>query len=328
VIPEPKDDLILKYLSGNASAEEERELFKWMEESPENKKTVNDLQKIWALPDQYKIPGFDTEAEWKKFDSILDKEDESKVRRPDFRRNMLLKVAASVAFLFVCSFLLYQTLFSTSTIVKESGDRSVNFTLDDGTAVTLNAHSTFTYTSDFGEKHRAVKLNGEAFFQVARDAEKPFTILADKTEVKVLGTSFNIRAYPDERENEVFVVTGKVSMKLREKEYGIVLSPGMKGILKKDDNTLASTAVEDSNAIAWKSKELIFKGTRLDEVTKSLEDYFNITITVKNPDLLKCRFTSSFRDPTLEEVIDALSIALNLNIIQQNKRIVIDGKGC
>jgi ferric-dicitrate binding protein FerR (iron transport regulator) len=144
--------------------------------------------------------------------------------------------------------------------------------------------------------------------------------------VKVLGTSFNVRAYDAEEQNEVYVVSGKV--RLSDRSQSIDLHPGEEGILNKQTNTIVLNSVTDQNLIAWKTRQLVFKSTSLDEVALALEKYFTISITVENPELNKCRFTSSFQDPSLEEVIEAISIALNLNIIHQNKKYTFDGEGC
>ena len=99
-------------------------------------------------------------------------------------------------------------------------------------------------------------------------------------------------------------------------------------MLDKSTNTLARSSEPDPNLVAWKTRQLIFRKASLTEVAETLDKYFQISITVKNPDLQKCRFTSSFKDPTLDEVIEAISIALNINIVHQNKVYTFDGEGC
>ena len=244
-------------------------------------------------------------------------------------RSFIFKVAASIAFLMVFSFLLYQVIFKTKVIVTESGAEKIQVTLLDGSVVWLNEKSKITYPSDFNSRERRIELTGEAFFEVTKNADRPFIVQAHKSQVKVLGTSFNIRAYEDEPQEEVYVVTGKVSLSDANKvAKTIVLNPGEQGILNKNDNILSRRSATNPNLIAWKSRQLVFRKTNLSEVAETLEKYFQITITVKNPDLQKCRFTSSFQDPTLEEVIEALSIALNLNIVHQNNNYTFDGDGC
>ncbi len=322
---EPYDQLILKSLSGTATADEQQQLAHWTELSAENKKEVEDYQQVWKLGATKPLPDFDSIAELKKLETKLDQQDKKiKVLFP--YRSLAFKVAASITLLIVCSVLLYQIAFKTEIIVKESGTEKIQFTLPDGSVVWLNEKSKITYASDFNSE-RHIELSGEGFFEVTHNPDKPFVIRADKSEVKVLGTSFNVRAYENENLNEVYVVTGKVRLS-DNRDQNIILSPGEEGILDKQNNILSRNAETNPNDLAWKSKQLIFKKTSLTDVAATLEKYFQISITVKNPDLQKCRFTSSFNNPTLEEVIEAISIALNLNIVHQNKKYTFDGEGC
>jgi len=319
------DQLILKSLSGTATAEEQQLLAQWIEQSPENKRILEEYRQVWGLNVSKPLPDFDSISELEKLEAKLDQEDKKiKVLSP--YRSLAFKIAASITLLIVCFSLLYLAVFKPETIVKESGAEKIQFTLPDGSVVWLNEKSKITYTSDFNSE-RHIELSGEGFFEVTRNPDKPFVIRADKSEVKVLGTSFNVRAYEDENQDEVYVVTGKVSL-ADSKDQSIVLLPGEEGILDKQKNILSRNAETNPNHIAWKSKQLIFKKTSLTEVAETLEKYFQISITVKNPDLQKCRFTSSFNNPTLEEVIEAISIALNLNIVHQNKKYTFDGEGC
>ena len=322
---EPYDQLILKSLSGTATTDEQQLLTSWTEQSAENKKMLEDYRQVWELSGSKPLPDFDSMAELKKLETKLDQGDK-KTRVLSPYRSLAFKVAASITLLIVWSFLFYQVVFKTETIVKESGAEKIQFTLPHGSVVWLNEKSKVTYVSDFNNE-RHIELSGEAFFEVTHNPDKPFVIQADKSEVKVLGTSFNVRAYENESQNEVYVVTGKVSL-ADNSEQNIVLSPGEEGILDKQNGVLSRSAETNPNHIAWKSKQLIFKKTSLTEVAETLEKYFQISITVKNPDLKKCRFTSSFNNPTLEEVIEAISIALNLNIVHQNKKYTFDGEGC
>jgi len=319
------DELILKSLSGTATPEEKHQLARWTEESLDNKKAFADYQQVWKATHSDNLPVFDSSVELRKLEASLDKE----VKQGKLfilSQSLSIKIAASIALLAVCSLVFYQVVFKTEMIVKESGSEKIQFSLPDGSVVWLNEKSKVSYASNFNSE-RNINLSGEGFFEVAHDADKPFVIRADKSEIKVLGTSFNVRAYADEARNEVYVVTGKVSLGDSGNQK-IVLNPGDQGVLNKQNNALSRSAEKNPNLIAWKSKQLVFKKASLTEVAETLEKYFQISITVKNTDLQKCRFTSSFQDPTLDEVIEAISIALNLNIVHQNKNYTFDGEGC
>ena len=175
---------------------------------------------------------------------------------------------------------------------------------------------------------RTLSLEGEGFFDVKPNPERPFIVRADEAEIKVLGTSFNVKAYKKEPQTEVFVITGKVSLSAADKSNNITLLPGSNGIFNKKDRTLLSENGEHLNTMMWKEKRLIFKKTPLREVVRTLRSYFKADIRIKNEKLLNCRFTSSFIDPTLPEVIEALSLALNLKLGYQSNVYDLDGEGC
>jgi len=325
---EDYDRLILKSLSGTSTKEEQERLMVWVAQSGDNKRLLEDYKKIWRADTSINVPEFDSLAELKKLEASLDQED-TKVRTFSPSLSFIFKVAASITLLMVCSFLLYQLVFRSDMIVKESGGDKIQFSLPDGSMVWLNEKSKVTYAADFSSHERLIELTGEAFFEVTKNPERPFIVRAQQSQARVLGTSFNMRAYEDEALDEVYVVTGKVSLSNANKsDQMIVLHPGDQGILNKSDNMLSASSETNPNLLAWKSKRLVFRKTSLREVAETLEKYFQITITVKNPALQKCRFTSSFQDPTLEEVIEAISIALNLNVVHQNKNYTFDGDGC
>lgn len=321
--------LILKFLSNDISHEEHQELFSWVDKSPENRKAIEEIRKVWNLSNKNLTkPDFQTPEEWRKLELALEQtaHKETRERKFDFSRSGFFKIAASIAILLVCSVVLYFFNFQNQVIVKESGSEKAYFTFPDGSEIWLNEKSKISYTENFNKEERFVKLSGEAFFDVKKNPNKPFIIIANDAQIKVLGTSFNVRAYNEEQTTEVVVVTGTVSLSVLKKE--ILLHPNEKGILLKKNNALSLKVVENPNAVAWKSNQLVFKKSRLSEVVETLEDYFKIKIAIKNPDLLACRFTSTFNDPTIGEVLEALQYSLNLDIVGEGKSYTLDGEGC
>jgi transmembrane sensor len=269
---------------------------------------------------------FDTEVEFSKLERILDLEGQTRTKKLWNVQPIVFKIAASIALIAVCSIALYRFAAGTETIIKESGTERLQVSLPDGSSVWLNEHSKITYNSNF-EDERHLKLEGEGFFEVTRNANNPFVIQSTMSTIEVLGTSFNVRTIETEMQDEVYVVTGKVSL-ADESNHKIALTAGQQGIHNKTSHVLTQVEQDNANLTAWKTKKLIFKKTDLASVAKTLERYFHVSIVFKNPDLQTCRFTSSFEDPKLEEVIEALSIALNLNIIHQNENYTFDGESC
>jgi ferric-dicitrate binding protein FerR (iron transport regulator) len=240
-----------------------------------------------------------------------------------------LKIAATFLLLCISSYLVYQSFFRSDIYNIQSGGKSMHAVLPDGSEVWLNAESRLTYHKGF-VKDREVTLEGEAFFDVEKDREHTFTIRANDVVVQVLGTSFNVRAYQSEILTEVFVVTGKVSVKTDDENQNIVLLPGMTGVLSHNNHQLSINTEADANRLAWKNKELVFKKTPLRNVVKTLSFYFKKDFTIRNKELNNCRFTGSFKDPSLDEVLESLRLALDLDlkIDPQQNSYTLDGVGC
>jgi ferric-dicitrate binding protein FerR (iron transport regulator) len=325
------EQLILKFLHGKISSDEREALNKWLVESVENKKLANDLELLWKSA-KAKEPSddFQTQEEWNKLESAVNITSAPRQKEVDLSRRVeWLKIAASITLISVFAWLLYLIVFSNETILKESHESIVQFSLPDGSKVWLNHHSRLAYQEDFNEADRIVKISGEAFFEVKKDVSKPFVVQTAHAQVKVLGTAFNVQAYANASTTEVFVATGLVSFSsLKNKASDIKLKPGETGTLIKNESITVLHTEENPNALAWKEKRLIFKRASLNTVIENLESYFKIDIQVDNKNILHCRFTGSYNQPTLEEIIEALSVSLNLTISKQDNAYLIDGEGC
>ena len=328
------EQLILKFLSGTITPEEQQELRAWLDEKPENRREFEEYQKVWGLSAASKeVADFQGRQEWKKLEARIEKDSYSQSggREIPFWKSRPFAVAASVSFLLICTLMLFLINFkgNTDLIVQESGERQLLVMLPDGSEVWLNRESVLSYPQDFEAGERRVQLSGEAFFEVEKNPAKPFVVKTDKAAVKVLGTSFNVKAFEQAAVTEVYVRSGKVRMHvIEEEEKEVVLTPGDKGFLYKSTATLRVEREDSPNVLAWKEKRLIFKKTELKEVVATLEEYFSVNIRVTNPALLQCRFTSSFEDPELEEVVEVLRHALNVEINTDKESLEIQGKGC
>jgi len=318
---EQPDELILKFLADATTPQEKEALDEWASLSPENRKKLGDLKKIWDAKNQPAIPDFDSRNEWRKLQAKLQ---EVKAQpAPCYR--LFYKIAASLALIALANVIIYQTIFKVDSVTIQAADITRSVSLPDGTTVLLNKQSRITYASNFANS-RNVTLRGEAFFEVAHDAERPFVIGTGEANVRVLGTSFNVRAYENDSLQEVFVSSGKVRVTAKNKS--LELRPGDLGVVNTRTHLLRSETPSPENQLAWKTGKLVFRKTSLVEVVHTLEHYFQISITLKNPVLEKCRFTSSFTNPTLDEVIEAISLSMNLNVMHQDTNYTFDGEGC
>jgi ferric-dicitrate binding protein FerR (iron transport regulator) len=324
---ENREHLILSYFTGKLSAEERHDLEVWRNESDENRKIFDDFQLIWKTTgDNAPSIDFHSDQEWEKFASSAFQRKEGANRRTLFQEPWL-KIAATILLLCVSSFVVFQIFFKTESFVIQTAENVKHTVLPDGSNVWLNAQSRLTYEDDFDNK-RTVTLQGEAFFDVKKDSQHPFTIHAPDAEVKVLGTSFNVRAHEKETLTEVFVVTGKVSVKADDVDENILLTPGMTGVLSRNNHQLSSNTNDDVNRLAWKSRELVFRKAPLRTVIKTMSSYFRKEFRVGNDELLNCRFTGSFEDPSIDEVLESIDLALDLKANHQEDIYTLDGVGC
>jgi transmembrane sensor len=325
---ETKDHLILSYLQGNLSPDEAGAFETWRNESDENRRTVEEFQKIWQLSNNKGITiDFQSEQEWQRLESSLLPGEETPRREFIPLDSNWLKIAAAIVLVLVASSILYLTLSKANEILIETSANSIHKILPDGSEVWLNEKSCLTYQEDFADD-RTVHLVGEAFFVVKKNPSKPFVIQTGSARVKVLGTSFNVKAYPDEMQTEVMVVTGQVSFGHVNSEKVVMLTPGTNGILTNKNERLNVDTQTDPNSLAWKDKELVFRKSPLASVLKTLHIYFRKDILVKNDSLLGCRFTGSFKDPTLQEVFETIGLALDIEITQQQDSYLLSGAGC
>lgn len=328
------DELILKLISNEITPEEKQQLMLWANEKPEHQRHLEEMKNVWNLTGAAEgKKDFKTAAEWGKFELLLDKDSGNKERKlqattSPYNFPLIYKVAASLLLLFLVGIAFYQ-LGQPKLIVKESAGERINFSLPDGSSVWLNQYSQLEYPEKFSGSTRSVKLAGEAFFDVQKNPDHPFIIETNEANVQVLGTSFNVDAYPEGEIVAVTVQTGKVALASKtSEEESLILMPGTTGILNKRDQSLKKKDKPDENAIAWKTGKLQFDKSPLKEVFTVLKDHYNIEIDVKNLEILSCRFTSTFENATVHEVMETLSISLELSISQIGNVYTINGKGC
>ncbi len=194
--------------------------------------------------------------------------------------------------------------------------------LPDGSVVFLNAASAIAYPKAFGADSRVVKLQGEAFFQVVKDANRPFRVVVDEFEVMVLGTAFNLNA--NLKSPAVALVEGKVKVTAGKSEQSLELAPGQMAVFDKDQNSFTSTTFDAEYITGWKDGYLMFKDATLDEVIEKLHAWYGIDITVSNKSKSgDWSYTGSFKNESLENVLLNMSILRDFNYIIKNDSLII-----
>ncbi|MGV3504710.1 MAG: FecR family protein [Adhaeribacter sp.] len=315
---------LARQLSGNAPETGEQQA-----SDPGTRAAFQEAEKVWAatgLPGEAYEP--DVNKGWQRLQVRVQARESKSI---PFRKKQPYHwwgVAASLALLLAFGFyFVSRQLQPAWTQVSTAANQTRLIRLPDGSQVSLNQHSTFSYPTDFQKENRTVRLQGEAFFEVAHAEGKRFTILAQGTKTEVIGTSFNLRAYEKEPV-KVQVVSGKVAFARAATEEAVFLTAGQQGVIGAASRP-RKQQIEDQNFQAWKTRNLNFNNLRLEQLIATLENYYQVDINLENESLRNCRFTASFRDPNLKEVLDILALAGNLTITRQDsKQYLISGPGC
>jgi ferric-dicitrate binding protein FerR (iron transport regulator) len=191
-----------------------------------------------------------------------------------------------------------------SSIYAPRGSR-VEFTLPDGTKGMLNSGSTLTYGLPFVSK-RDVTLTGEAWFEVKADEKHPFAVDAGDVKLKVVGTSFNVSAYPDENYVEVVLDKGKVLLGCNSFDGEIIMKPSERFVL--ENGSVIREIADPSKYSAWTTGKLVFRSDSMSEVARRIERWYNVKVELMDQDLEKYSFRATFEDDPLEEVLRFLAM--------------------
>ena len=248
---------------------------------------------------------------------------------------ILYKVAASIAILIALSSItLYLNdqlnLFTNNTIanleVREVPyGKKQKIKLSDGTEVTLNSGTEFRFPEKFSADTREVYLKGEAFFNVARDESKPFIIHSGEVNTTVLGTSFNVNAFPEEENIRVTVLSGKVKVSKSNGTDSVFLTPNQAALYNKSQKYLSEHQIEANAVALWKDNILNFNNQSLEEIATIMERWYDVKIEFDNDDLRNCYYAGKHENPNLHAVLRALCYTTNIKYTIDNKTLTLTG---
>ncbi|MDF2186823.1 FecR domain-containing protein [Paraflavitalea sp. CAU 1676] len=363
-------ELMARKLAGEASADELEELEQLLRNHPDLHVPVQAIADLW----QHTSPPPDNISVTTSYQhhiarmqakgiSIGQAPDDNVLllegtRKPSGRRYwMYTGIAASLigAAWFLYWLLLPPTVNLSSVteksppneIVTRNGSKT-RVQLPDGTHVWLNAGSKLTYEKDFGATIREVTLTGEGYFDVVRNEKKPFIIHTVKMDVKVLGTQFNVKSYPNEKTTEAALIHGSIEVSLKDRpSEKFILKPNEKIIVaNKDSAHKASHAAsrdhdnpglslveirhltyqkKDSAVVetSWLENRLAFQNESFRELALKMERWYGVSIQFKDEKTAGLRFTGTFEDEPVEDVMRALTISWPFNYKFQGKTIIV-----
>ncbi|HXH99544.1 MAG TPA: FecR domain-containing protein [Sphingobacteriaceae bacterium] len=321
-------DLSAKYLHGKATAQEQEQLQKLRALSSEHENQFQAMEKVWAATGYKPERDADIDKAWARTERVLQARINEK--RPVRLLYSVLKVAALVAIVSAAVWLFRSPVspFDKSEIVKANGKRT-EVVLPDGSQVWLNIGSELVYSKDFNGPERTVELKGEGFFEVQPDPDRPFIIHTGKVYTEVLGTSFNLSAYPADSVVDLAVATGKVLFRTEGSKDEAIVTRGKAARITKLSGRLSTFNIKGKNEWSWKSGELKFTDAPLKDVLKDLEKHYRVKLVLEGNNLQSCRFTGNFKNAKLEEILQVLQASLDLTYKETaGKTISINGRGC
>lgn len=317
--------MVARYLAGEMSAKESNDFLAWTTESSDNTKFFEEVKKDWEKIDDYIIAKeFNVDNAWNKLNNRFENEGlVPQKKHKTIKLNMVFKIAA-VALILV-------GVFVGGRIFSEKKEANISYTantqgeqivLADGSRVTLNKNATLTYTSNMDGDLRKVELTGEAFFDVTKNPDKPFVVLAQDVRILVLGTSFNVCTSAEIGNTEVLVSTGKVQVsKIEQTAEKLILTPGEMAMVKKE--SIRKLNNNNKNYLAWKTKKFVFEDETLAKVAQTIDRAYNSKIIFSNKSIENYKINSTFEKQSIEVIIELICTPFNLKWKKENDTFVI-----
>ena len=312
---------ILKLVTGNLPREEKKKVLSEINAKKENREIFKKVKIAWAfLCSDKHLSDYDEENLFLKIKDEISGKKRSLL--PAFKT--VFKYAAIIVFLISLTTIYYtnkqqfkptdtQKKLSYTSFITENGQRS-KVVLPDSSIVWLNSGTTLSYPSNFSEQNREVSLNGQAFFQVNHNDNNPFLIQANGLIVKVLGTKFDVDAYPENDKIAVVLESGKVELAYENIEsFSYTMQPGEKATYNIADNAL-SLSLEDATIYSsWKDGKLIFRNESMRNVVEKLKRWYNINIEVTDAEVYSSIFSGTIQNESYEEIFRYIEIVCDVD---------------
>ena len=318
---------IIAYLNGDADAKERAQMEAWIRASGENEAAYRSVKEVWtAMENDLDPPTPDIDAAWKKvYGRTL-------ARKKNRSISLVWKRVAAVILLILMGFGGYNLLQKPDleTLAAGRNDTPTRFELNDGTIVWLNQNSKLVIPKKFSRSKRGVKLIGEGYFEVARSEEWPFVVEAGGSITRVLGTSFNIQAYPDSSSVQLFVNSGKVSFASANRSQDLLLlEKGQGAKYFKELDQVKELDDASINLMAWQTQELIYDQAAMNLVFSDLEKVFEVAFQLEREALKNCLFSGRLRTDNLKDILEILAFTFDLKFSQPAKGVYqVTGTGC
>lgn len=325
----PNWSLFTKYINEECNAQEKATFKLWLSLNEDNQKWFSEMKEAWDAYDNNQA-SFDTNkvTAWKEISGSINKK-ATKTKSLIIWTN---RIAASLIFLIGILYVVNYQLKKADIqylIVATSGTNLEvkKVVLPDSTIVWLNKGTTIKYPEFFLKNERHILLDGEAFFEVSRNEKKPFVIESQKTFTRVLGTSFNLRAYDNEKEVEIIVNSGKVSFSSKSDEHTkVILTKDFAGLYNTGNGKILKSSNFDINYQSWKTGKLFFFKTKFSNVCQTLERHYGKKIELADPELENMEMSATFNNQKFTDIIDLIAQTLEINYQVNNDKIIFSKK--
>lgn len=327
-------DLIGRFLSGEASLQDSDKLNTWLADSPENEILFEEYRKVWEKTGVISgKPTFNLEEEWDHFKTLVDPPKKINafsdfLAGPKFFSSFYRMAAViAIAVILGYSMFYFSKMSSTLTITAQTGIEKVN--LPDGSLVTLNQGAEITYSKKFSAKNRLVTFTGEGYFEIQKDSTHPFIIRSNNLSIRVIGTSFTVKANPGSPEIEIVVTTGKVAVyEGSDRKNEKSLLAGERALFNKELRQISVNENTNPNFLAWQTGKMVFDDSSITEVLDVLSSVYHRKFLVGSQAIKKCRVNVSFENQDLITVLKVLEATLDITFEINEDAIRIEGPGC
>ncbi|WP_259091835.1 FecR family protein [Mucilaginibacter dorajii] len=337
--------LIIAYLEGRSTETETQYLLQKVQEEPTFSEAFEDIAEIWSarkpLPDKGGeahdvLAGLNLKIdELEPRESFTHAPETPGIKRTATIVNLRRAIAIAAALVIMAgAFWVYKvnrnsngntgaSLAETHTGVGQK--RKIK--LPDGTEVMLNSSSSLQVATAFGNDKREVYLQGEAWFDVKRDPQKPFIVHTAQVATQVLGTHFNVSAYQTDSNIVVSLVQGKVQVDMdNDPAKRVILDPGKQMTYSKKSKTAKVTEFVTDDITGWKENKLVFDYDSWPDAAKKLSRWYGVPVELKNGELLRCKLKGTFDNMPLAKVLQQISMVSDISWKTEDKKVVISGK--
>lgn len=333
---------LLHVLEGKADRDEMNRVKAWIASSREHEKEFDLLQSAWNTP-EFPFPKPDIEGALEKVmeraqvgsqtkNGVASRKMPLRRAHPAGRHSRTVlsmrpvRIAAVIAFAVAAPLLILKILHGPGKIhVQIDHGEIQQIILDDGSRLTLDAGSTFTYPGKFSRTDRRVSLDGEAYFEIAPDPERPFMVHANASLITVLGTEFNVRSWRQYEKVQIVVAKGSVSIRHSEQKPGVpgvIVRTGQVSTMRRDGSITPPDTVNVAQVLAWLRQEKVFQFTPFREVLDQLERWYRVSITLTDTTHASQRLNVTIEKKSLDENLDMLALVTGLAYRAEGNQII------